>query len=468
MSISLFDLFSVGVGPSSSHTVGPMRAARRFVAEHLVDDDQLDRLSGIQVELFGSLSATGAGHGTFTAILLGLEGWAAEDILPAQVDERIAAMSASGTVQVAAQLGRRRDVTLRVEDFIQRPLTHLERHSNAMVVRAVDAADELIAEETYYSVGGGFVVADSDDPGSDLSAETETIPYPFRTSAELFSHCERTGLAVSQIMLANECVRRSEQDVIAGIWHLWEVMEACKDSALEREGTLPGGLNVKHRAPGWHAKLWQQDPDRSHAYWQEWVNLVALAVNEENASGGRVVTAPTNGAAGIIPAVGFYATHYGAGATFADQANLRQIVTTYLLTAAAIGVLYKEQASISGAEVGCQGEVGSASSMAAAGLCEVIGGTPAQVENAAEIAMEHNLGLTCDPISGLVQVPCIERNAIAATKAINAARMSLMGDGDHRVSLDEVITTMRETGKDMSHKYKETALGGLAVNVVEC
>ena len=486
--ISVFDLFSVGVGPSSSHTVGPMRASRRFVAEHLVgteNDDAaadplsgagtevsrtapIDRLAAIQVELFGSLSATGAGHGTFDAILLGLEGWAAEEILPGTVDERKASIEASGTVQVAAQLGRRVDVTLRVEDFIQRPLTHLERHSNAMILRAVDAADELLAEETYYSVGGGFVVADSDDPQAQLDQSQQSVPYPFRTSAQLMDHCRDTGLPVSEVMLANECTHRSKDQVIDEIWHLWEVMEACKDTALTREGPLPGGLKVRRRAPDWHAKMWAQDPDRSHAYWQEWVNLVALAVNEENASGGRVVTAPTNGAAGIIPAVGFYATHYGPGASFADKSQLRQIVTTYMLTAAAVGVLYKEQASISGAEVGCQGEVGSASSMAAAGLCEVLGGTPAQVENAAEIAMEHNLGLTCDPISGLVQVPCIERNAIASTKAVNAARMALMGDGEHRVSLDEVITTMRETGKDMSHKYKETALGGLAVNVVEC
>ncbi|WP_120002841.1 L-serine ammonia-lyase [Nesterenkonia muleiensis] len=504
--ISVFDLFSVGVGPSSSHTVGPMRAARRFVAEQLVGTAQLvgtdhsagagqlistdnddvaaaptdataaevvrpsriGRVAGIQVELFGSLSATGAGHGTFDAILLGLEGWAAEEILPEQVDERKAVIEATGTVQVAAQLGQRRDVTLRVEDFIQRPLTHLERHSNAMILRAVDADDELLAEETYYSVGGGFVVADSDDPEAGLEQSQQEAPYPFRTSAELMDHCRQSGLPVSEVMLANECLHRSRDQVLDGIWHLWEVMEASKNSALKREGPLPGGLKVRRRAPDWHAKMWAQDPERSHAFWQEWVNLVALAVNEENASGGRVVTAPTNGAAGIIPAVGFYATHYGPGASFAEKTQLRRIVTTYMLTAAAVGVLYKEQASISGAEVGCQGEVGSASSMAAAGLCEVLGGSPAQVENAAEIAMEHNLGLTCDPISGLVQVPCIERNAIAATKAVNAARMALMGDGEHRVSLDEVITTMRETGKDMSHKYKETALGGLAVNVVEC
>lgn len=464
--ISVFDLFSVGVGPSSSHTVGPMRAARRFVDEQVVP--VADQLAGIQVELLGSLSATGAGHGTFDAVLLGLEGWAADEILPEQVDERKAAIEASGTVQVAAQLGQRTDVTLRVEDFIQRPLTHLERHSNAMILRAVDSEDGLLAEETYYSVGGGFVVAESDSPEAELADADAAVPYPFRTSAQLMMHCRDSGLPISEVMLANERAYRTEDEIIDGIWHLWEVMEACKNSALAREGHLPGGLKVRRRSPGWHAKLWQDDPERSYAYWQEWVNLVALAVNEENASGGRVVTAPTNGAAGIIPAVGFYATHYGPGSTFADQEKLRDIVTTYMLTAAAVGVLYKEQASISGAEVGCQGEVGSASSMAAAGLCEVLGGTPTQVENAAEIAMEHNLGLTCDPISGLVQVPCIERNAIGATKAVNAARMALMGDGEHRVTLDDVINTMRETGKDMSHKYKETALGGLAVNVVEC
>ncbi|MCT1607514.1 L-serine ammonia-lyase [Nesterenkonia massiliensis] len=471
MTISVFDLFSVGVGPSSSHTVGPMRAARRFVQELLVQPESgavVEDVAAVQVELFGSLSATGAGHGTFTAILLGLEGWAAEEILPEQVDERIAAMEATGIVQLGAQLGHRNDITLRVADFIQRPLTHLERHSNAMTLRAVDAQDKLLAEETYYSVGGGFVVADSQNSSTELSADDTQVPYPFRTSAELMAHCRDAGLSVSEVMLANERARRSEDEILDGIWHLWEVMEDCKNSALQREGPLPGGLKVRRRAPDWHAKLWREDPDRSYAYWQEWVNLVALAVNEENASGGRVVTAPTNGAAGIIPAVGFYATHYGPGSTFAKPEDKRRIVTTYLLTAAAIGVLYKEQASISGAEVGCQGEVGSASSMAAAGLCEILGGTPQQVENAAEIAMEHNLGLTCDPISGLVQVPCIERNAIAATKAINAARMALMGDGEHRVTLDDVINTMRETGKDMSHKYKETALGGLAVNVVEC
>ncbi|GAB3186005.1 L-serine ammonia-lyase [Nesterenkonia halophila] len=499
MTISVFDLFSVGIGPSSSHTVGPLRAARRFVDEHLVRPEALDRVAEIRVDLFGSLSATGAGHGTFGAVLLGLEGWAAETIRPEQVDERLEGMRADGLVQVGAQLGVRHDIALREEDFVQRPLTMLERHSNAMQLTARDAAGADIAVETYYSVGGGFVVAEGDevsdrvgvaedaagqDPAQDSTqdpAESSTemtveepsertgeVPFPFRTAAELLEISRREQLPLSRIMLANECVSRSEAEVRSGLLEIWQVMEESKDSARRRIGPLPGGLKVRRRTGDWHAQLMERDPDRSHAYWQEWVNLVALAVNEENASGGRVVTAPTNGAAGIIPAVGFYATHYGPGATFADEADRDDIVTTYLLTAGAIGVLYKEQASISGAEVGCQGEVGSASSMAAAGLCEVLGGSVEQVENAAEIAMEHNLGLTCDPVSGLVQVPCIERNAIAATKAVNAARMALMGDGEHRVSLDQVIDTMRETGADMSHKYKETALGGLAVSVVEC
>ena len=470
--ISAFDLFSVGIGPSSSHTVGPMRAARRFVAEELVDRNRIDHVAEIRVELFGSLSATGEGHGTFGAVLLGLEGHDAETILPPQVEERLREMRASGVVCLAAELERRRDISLRTEDFIQRPLTRLERHSNAMRLTALDAEREALAVQTYYSIGGGFVVSDAEaeaEQGADAhEPERSDAPYPFATAAELMAHCRESGLPVSQIMLADEQSLRPEHEVREGIWHLWCVMEECKESALRRTGPLPGNLRVRRRAPDWHAQLSAQDSGRSHAYWQEWVNLVALAVNEENASGGRVVTAPTNGAAGIIPAVGFYATHYGPGASFASPQDTRQIITTYLLTAAAVGVLYKERASISGAEAGCQGEVGSASSMAAAGLCEVLGGTPQQVENAAEIAMEHNLGLTCDPIAGLVQVPCIERNALAAAKAVNAARMALMGDGEHRVSLDQVIATMRETGEDMSHKYKETALGGLAVNVVEC
>ncbi|KUG60452.1 L-serine ammonia-lyase [Nesterenkonia jeotgali] len=485
MTISIFDLLRVGIGPSSSHTVGPMRAARRFVTEQLSSAEALARTETVQVDLYGSLAATGRGHGTFTAVLLGLEGWDPETILPEQVDARLAAMEASGTVQLGAEHHETgKEIPLRVEDFIQRPLTVMDRHTNAMTLTARDAAGEQVAKEIYYSIGGGFVLSESDAVASDaslgeaLATPEAELPYPFTTSAQLMEHCARSGLPVSRVMLANERAlhrarhgggeAEAEQEITDQVLHLWQVMEDCKNSALEREGHLPGGLKVRRRAPDWHARMWKDDPGRTHAYWQEWVNLVALAVNEENASGGRVVTAPTNGAAGIIPAVGFYATHYGPGASYAGEEDREDIAVRFLLTAAAVGVLYKEQASISGAEVGCQGEVGSASSMAAAGLCEVLGGSPMQVENAAEIAMEHNLGLTCDPIAGLVQVPCIERNAMAATKAVNAARMALMGDGEHRVSLDEVIVTMRETGKDMSSKYKETALGGLAVNVVEC
>ncbi|TDS83791.1 L-serine ammonia-lyase [Nesterenkonia aurantiaca] len=504
MTISIFDLLRVGIGPSSSHTVGPMRAARRFVTEQLGSPEALARTETVQVDLYGSLSATGRGHGTFTAVLLGLEGWDPETILPEQVDSRLAAMEASGMVQLGARREHDgaesgsaggqpaqdpaqeagRETRLRVEDFIQRPLTVMDRHTNAMTLTAFDAEGGQVAKEIFYSIGGGFVLSESDAVASDaslgeaLATPDAEVPYPFTTAAQLMEHCARSGLPVSRVMLANEralhrarhggTAEAAETEITSKVLHLWQVMEECKNSALEREGHLPGGLKVRRRAPDWHARMWKDDPGRTHAYWQEWVNLVALAVNEENASGGRVVTAPTNGAAGIIPAVGFYATHYGPGASYAGEEDREDIAVRFLLTAAAIGVLYKEQASISGAEVGCQGEVGSAASMAAAGLCEVLGGSAKQVENAAEIAMEHNLGLTCDPIGGLVQVPCIERNAMGATKAVNAARMALMGDGDHRVSLDEVIVTMRETGKDMSSKYKETALGGLAVNVVEC
>jgi L-serine dehydratase len=329
----------------------------------------------------------------------------------------------------------------------------------------------VLREATFFSVGGGFIVREGEEENAraELEESKAELPLPFRTAAELLGRCSSKGLGISDIMLINERASRSEEEIREGLLHIWSVMEACVETSLKREGVLPGGLKVRRRAPDWLERLLKEDKDRNDPkYWQEWVNLIALAVNEENASGGRVVTAPTNGAAGIIPAVLYYALHYAPGMDKATQADKDDVVVRFLLAAGAVGVLYKEQASISGAEVGCQGEVGSASSMAAAGLAEVMGGSPAQVENAAEIAMEHNLGLTCDPIGGLVQIPCIERNAIAAAKAINAAKMALWGDGTHRVSLDEVIVTMRETGKDMSHKYKETAMGGLAVNVVEC
>lgn len=488
MAISVFDLFTVGIGPSSSHTVGPMRAANRFALQ-LRESGKLQLVRGLRVDLFGSLAATGRGHGTLTAVLLGLEGWDPETVLPDEVEAAVARIDSDGNVRLSERshaIAAPKDpdtaqaaittavVPFREADIVLRPLTVLPTHTNGMRFGVIDAAGDLLAEATYFSVGGGFIVREgAEEQMQDrLESTLAVLPFPFTTAAELLRYSAETGLSLAQLMLENEKAQRTEAEVRDGLCHIWDVMEACKSSALARAGVLPGGLNVRRRAPEWHRRLTEQDPHRDPQYWQEWINLVALAVNEENASGGRVVTAPTNGAAGIIPAVLFYATHYVPGARAWTEAEKRTAISDFLLAAGAVGVLYKEQASISGAEVGCQGEVGSASSMAAAGLAQVLGGTPAQVENAAEIAMEHNLGLTCDPIGGLVQIPCIERNAIAASQAVNAAKMALMGDGSHHVSLDQVITTMRETGRDMSEKYKETALGGLAVNVsvgiVEC
>ncbi|MFF2346968.1 L-serine ammonia-lyase [Pseudarthrobacter sp. NPDC058119] len=476
MAVGVFDLFSIGIGPSSSHTVGPMRAAAVF-AEELKASGRLASVASLRVDLYGSLAATGHGHGTMTAVLLGLEGFHPELILPGEVEERLASIAETGILNLAGSV----PLPYGVGDMVLRPLTVLPRHTNGMTFTVTDPAGEVVHAATFFSVGGGFIVREGEEDAAqqELDASKEELPLPFRTAAELLEHCAVTGLGIADVMLKNELVSRSEAEIRAGLLHIWSVMENCVHTSLKREGVLPGGLKVRRRAPDWYERLKKETarPDdtgqdgQDHydpRYWQEWVNLVALAVNEENASGGRVVTAPTNGAAGIIPAVLFYALHFAPGMDQATQADRDGVVVRFLLAAGAVGVLYKEQASISGAEVGCQGEVGSASSMAAAGLAEVMGGTPAQVENAAEIAMEHNLGLTCDPIGGLVQVPCIERNAIAAAKAINAAKMALWGDGTHRVSLDEVIITMRETGKDMSDKYKETAMGGLAVNVVEC
>ncbi|MCU1547896.1 MAG: serine dehydratase [Arthrobacter sp.] len=465
MAVGVFDLFSIGIGPSSSHTVGPMRAAAVF-AEELKASGILDRVASLRVDLYGSLAATGHGHGTMTAILLGLEGFHPELILPEEVEERLAAIAETGTLQLAGSV----PLPYGVKDMVLRPLTILPRHTNGMTF-AVSAADgEVLHSATFFSVGGGFIVREGEEDAAlmELAESKKELPLPFRTAAELLGRCQSKGLSIGEIMFVNERASRTEEEIREGLLHIYSVMEGCVQVSLKREGLLPGGLKVRRRAPDWHERLMKEDKDRDPKYWQEWVNLIALAVNEENASGGRVVTAPTNGAAGIIPAVLYYALHFAPGMDKATQQDRDDVVVKFLLTAAAVGVLYKEQASISGAEVGCQGEVGSASSMAAAGLAEVLGGSPAQVENAAEIAMEHNLGLTCDPIGGLVQIPCIERNAIAAAKAINAAKMALWGDGSHRVSLDEVIVTMRETGRDMSSKYKETAMGGLAVNVVEC
>jgi L-serine dehydratase len=470
MAVGVFDLFSIGIGPSSSHTVGPMRAAAVF-AEELTASGVLARVASLRVDLYGSLAATGHGHGTMTAILLGLEGFHPERILPEEVQERLAAIAGTGTLQLAGAAGGKGvPLPYGVKDIILRPLTILPRHTNGMTFTVSAADGEVLHSATFFSVGGGFIVREGEEGAApmELAESKKERPLPFRTAAELLGRCQAKGLSIGEVMLVNERAARTEEEIRAGLLHIYSVMEGCVQVSLKREGLLPGGLKVRRRAPGWHERLLKEDPDRDPRYWQEWVNLIALAVNEENASGGRVVTAPTNGAAGIIPAVLYYALHFAPGMDHATQQDRDDVVVKFLLTAAAVGVLYKEQASISGAEVGCQGEVGSASSMAAAGLAEVLGGTPAQVENAAEIAMEHNLGLTCDPIGGLVQVPCIERNAIAAAKAINAAKMALWGDGSHRVSLDEVIVTMRETGKDMSSKYKETATGGLAVNVVEC
>ncbi|UKA76221.1 L-serine ammonia-lyase [Arthrobacter sp. FW306-07-I] len=480
MAVGVFDLFSIGIGPSSSHTVGPMRAAAVF-AEELKSLGVLADVASLRVDLYGSLAATGHGHGTMTAVLLGLEGFHPELILPVEVEERLASIAETGTLNLAGAV----PLPYGVEDMVLRPLTVLPRHTNGMTFTVTDAGGEVLHAATFFSVGGGFIVREGEEDAAqqELDASKQELPLPFRTAAELLEHCRNTGLGIADVMLVNEKAARSEEEIRTGLLHIWSVMADCVQTSLKREGVLPGGLKVRRRAPDWYDRLKKecarpgkdnQDLDfqdwdfHDPRYWQEWVNLVALAVNEENASGGRVVTAPTNGAAGIIPAVLYYALHFAPGMDKATKEDREDVVVRFLLAAGAVGVLYKEQASISGAEVGCQGEVGSASSMAAAGLAEVMGGTPAQVENAAEIAMEHNLGLTCDPIGGLVQVPCIERNAIAAAKAINAAKMALWGDGTHRVSLDEVIITMRETGKDMSSKYKETAMGGLAVNVVEC
>ncbi|WP_027342459.1 L-serine ammonia-lyase [Hamadaea tsunoensis] len=454
--ISVFDLFKIGIGPSSSHTVGPMRAAYTFVAG-LKADGLLADVSSVHAELFGSLGATGHGHGSDKAVLLGLAGEDPETVDTDTVDARASQMRATGRV---ALLG----VQDAGVDLVLHRRRALPYHPNGMTFAARDAAGAVIRTRTYYSVGGGFVVDEAAAGADRIKADDTPVRHPFSTGAELMALTRETGLRISDIVLANELSWRSEADVRAGLLRIWTVMRECVENGCTREGTLPGGLKVRRRATELRRQLRDEvgqlgmtDPLRV----MDWVTLFALAVNEENAAGGRVVTAPTNGAAGIVPAVLHYYARFVPGAD--DDGIIR-----FLLTAAAVGVLFKENASISGAEVGCQGEVGSACSMAAAGLAEVLGGTPAQVENAAEIAMEHNLGLTCDPVGGLVQIPCIERNAVASVKAITAVRLALRGDGEHHVSLDKVIKTMRETGADMKVKYKETARGGLAVNVIEC
>ena len=463
MSISALDLFKIGIGPSSSHTVGPMVAAKSFL-DDLVADDLLDRTARVHAEMFGSLGATGIGHGTPKAVLLGLMGELPETVDVKTAVSRFQAVKSEGRLPLASHHEIAFDYA---NDLILHREQSLPFHSNGMRFSAFDGEGKGLSTKVYYSVGGGFVVDENtaenpDETEDPLTQDERSLPYPFSTADELLALAKEHQKSISCIMLANEGAWRDEQETRDALLNIWRVMQECVENGVSEEGKLPGGLEVARRAKELHKKLLSR-PEQALSdplSVLDWVTLYALAVNEENAGGGRVVTAPTNGAAGIIPAV----LHYYE--RFVPKSDEDGIVR-FLLTAAAIGILYKKNASISGAEVGCQGEVGSACSMAAGALAEALGGTPEQVENAAEIAMEHNLGLTCDPIGGLVQVPCIERNAMASVKAIHAARMALRGDGSHFVSLDKVIRTMRDTGRDMQDKYKETARGGLALNVIE-
>ncbi|MEW6859069.1 L-serine ammonia-lyase [Trueperella pyogenes] len=456
MSLSVFDLFKIGIGPSSSHTSGPMTAAYMFTA--LLSKD----VSAVRVRLYGSLGATGIGHGTDKAVILGLMGNEPASVRPELVNDAVTAVRTDRRIPLATADGQ---VLINFDPATDIELigrTELPGHPNGMTIEAWQGKEKI--ERTYYSVGGGFVVCQQD--AAKAIIPTADLPFAFRTADELLLICKREGMSIADIARANEQALHTDEEISVGLATIWEVMQQCVNAGLTQEGILPGGLQVQRRAPGLHRALRAESESADPLRAMDWIGLYALAVNEENAGGGRVVTAPTNGAAGIIPAV----MHYCRDFIGLDARS----VETFLLTAGAIGMIFKTTASISGAEVGCQGEVGSACSMAAAGLAAVLGGSPQQVENAAEIAMEHNLGLTCDPVGGLVQIPCIERNAIAAIKAVAATRTALRGDGSHLVSLDSVIATMRETGRDMQAKYKETALGGLAVhvgvgvNVVEC
>jgi len=463
MAVSVFDLFKIGIGPSSSHTVGPMRAARLF-ALRLEHGGFLASTQRVRTQLYGSLGATGKGHGSDKAILLGLAGFEPDTVEIDAIPAQLQAIRGEHSLRL---LGRHAIAFNEKTDLVFHRREALPFHANGMRFTAFDAAGAELAARQYFSVGGGFVV--SEEVAADgslhkvIAPDTAVLPLPFHNGAELLALTARESCSIAALMRRNERHWRADAEIDAGLMRIWSVMQACVARGCKTGGTLPGGFKVRRRAAELHRQLCS-NPEaalRDPLQVLDWVNLYALAVNEENAAGGRVVTAPTNGAAGIVPAVLHYYSRFVPGATDAG-------VIDFLLTAAAIGILYKENASISGAEVGCQGEVGVACSMAAGALCAVLGGTPAQAENAAEIGMEHHLGLTCDPVGGLVQIPCIERNAIAAVKAINAARMALRGDGTHQVSLDKVIKTMRETGADMMTKYKETARGGLAVNIVEC
>ena len=465
MAVSTFDIYKIGIGPSSSHTVGPMRAAARFIEHHIAESGRLQQVARVRAEVFGSLALTGRGHGTDKAVLMGLEGhWPNQidpDIIPAAL-ERIRSSKRIRLHGDTPDEVREIDFNEKT-DLIMNKRQKLPFHTNGMRFAAYDADGDELATRDYYSVGGGFVVNQDEAAEDRIVADTTEVAHPFSSGDQLLARSAETGLSIARLMMENERAWRSDEDIIAGLRELWSAMQSCVIRGIRETGTLPGGLHVARRAPALYAEL-SSRPEaamRDPLTVLDWVNLYALAVNEENAAGGRVVTAPTNGAAGIIPAVLHYYDRFCAGAN-------EQGVFDFLLTASAVGILYKENASISGAEVGCQGEVGVACSMAAAGLTAALGGTSTQIENAAEIGMEHNLGLTCDPIGGLVQIPCIERNAMGAVKAINASRMALRGDGKHKVSLDKVIKTMRDTGRDMQDKYKETSRGGLAVNVIEC
>lgn len=460
MAISLFDLFKIGIGPSSSHTVGPMVAAHAFV-HALEKTGQLSMTSRVVCQLYGSLGATGKGHATDKAVLMGLEGALPDTIDPDRVEPRVDAITTQNRL---ALLNRHEIDFVEVTDLIFHRIERLEFHANGMVLEAYDDKRTLILSKTYYSIGGGFIVEENEFGDVETAEDAAQLPFDFHSCEELLALCKQHKLTIAELMMENEKTWRTESDIRQGILAIWSTMKACIDKGIRTHGILPGGLNVKRRAANLYRDLnakTSMDMITPSLGALDWVNLYALAVNEENAGGGRIVTAPTNGAAGIIPAV----LHYYWD--FCPRSSEDGIVE-FMLTAAAVGSLFKENASISGAEVGCQGEVGSACAMAAAGLAAATGGSPEQIENAAEIGMEHNLGLTCDPIGGLVQVPCIERNAMGAMKAINSASMALRGDGTHYVPLDKVIRTMRDTGRDMNDKYKETSRGGLAVNVIEC
>jgi L-serine dehydratase len=451
---SVFDLFQIGIGPSSSHTVGPMRAAWRFVQE-LASDRLVVETDSLTVDLYGSLALTGIGHGTDRAILLGLMGEVPDEIDPNTIEAKLAEIREKRVLRL---LGQHPIVFDPEHDLSFRKNEAFPRHSNGMRFVAYDWGKQTLARKIFYSIGGGFILADREQLAEGNRAAQ--VPYPFKSAAELLRFGKEQGKPIWQLVFENERGFRSENEIRTGILRIWQAMKDCTYRGLKTEGILGGGLNVRRRAPALYRSLSERDTN-DHLAIVDWINLFAIAVNEENAAGGRVVTAPTNGAAGVVPAV---AQYYLAFVDGSDE----QGIFRYFLTAGAIGILYKENASISGAEVGCQGEVGVACSMAAGGLVAALGGTNEQIEHAAEIGMEHNLGMTCDPIGGLVQIPCIERNAIAAVKAVNAARMSMNGSGEHKVSLDQVIRTMYQTGQDMQARYKETSLAGLALNVVEC